>query len=116
MGTNIWRNLDHILSSGCVAGYFEVFWPFSALLDRAQWTCYSYISSLNIALSDIMPCDWSRTFLEITEELEFCQAWNLVWEVEYHNNYPSRLFSRKSSAKLKIKEKISYFVAFFNQV
>ena len=36
--------------------------------------------------------DWSRTFWAINQDLHFCQTRKLGWEVNYHNNFPFRLF------------------------
>ena len=46
----------------------------------------------------------------IIEDLEFCQTWNLEWEVKYHDNSPFRLFSEKSNIKFFSKQyKMSFF-------
>ena len=36
--------------------------------------------------------DWSTAPAAITQELEFCQSWNLGWKVKYHSNTPFRSF------------------------
>ena len=52
-----------------------------------------------------MQSDQSRASWAITQELKFCQAWNLGWKVKYHTHSPSREFSGKSSVKLEKKTK-----------
>lgn len=46
--------------------------------------------------------DRSRPFLEITLDLEFCQIWKVGWEVKYHDNFPSRLFSASEMKQFSI--------------
>ena len=63
------------------------------LLKYKKIQFHASTHSQDIGLSAILESDWSRAPGAITQDLEFCQSWNLGWEVKYHNDYsPVRLF------------------------
>ena len=68
--------------------------PIDLLLTYKMSTSYTN-SLLRLGVSTIWQSDWSRVSWAISQDLEFCQLWNLGWEFKYHNNSPFRVFYSK---------------------
>ena len=100
--TNTQRTLDsyHILPSGYIVSrhYFEHFQPRQTKVNQFATLITHF---WDIGLSGICNSDWSRASWAVTQKHEFCHAYNLGWQVKYHNSC-SRLFSGKSWHKIRI--------------
>lgn len=82
--------------------------------DQGQPICYSYNSFLRYWTFGNLQSDWSRASWAVTQEHEFCHAYNLGWLVKYHNSR-SRLFSGKSWHKIKKIKNAPFLCPFANK-
>ena len=90
--TNIQGKLDLILSSEYLADHCEVILSFSAMTKPNHFaTLMTYW--WDIRLLRIVQSDKSRAPWRTTQELEFYQIQNFVWEVKYHKDPCTMLFS-----------------------
>ena len=69
--------------------------------------------SWNIIFSRILWFDWLTAFWSITKEPEFCQIWDLWWNISNNINFHFRLFPIKTNDKIFQKIQKTYFGAIF---
>ena len=108
-GFNIQMTLDHICLLNIFLMYaFELIWLCLVMPDQTQLICDSLTKKSSSYLNWFLrywnfrnppQSDWSQAFWAITQDLEFCHAWNSEWEVKYHDNSPFRLFWGKQNHK-----------------
>ena len=73
---------------------------------------YTWIHSWDTAPSRILQYNWSKLFWVITKKQEFCQIWDLQYEVKSYKNFHFKLFLGKSDDNIFKNYRIPHFWVF----